>query len=182
MDTMQTTNRIHPLMAGAAASVMLVSLLGAAAITGILPKSRGSNTPDMPVSASAPLAAVSAAPAAPVTAPLQTAAVQTPAKPKVVVHRKVVYRTVDRPAPQYAQAAPNYAQPAPNYGQPTQQAAVQAPAQAPQHSVVGIAAGAVLGGLLGNQVGGGNGKTLATVAGALGGGYLGNEVGKKYGY
>lgn len=175
MDTMQTTNRIHPLMAGAAASVMLVSLLGAAAITGILPKSRGSNTPDMPVSASAPLAAVSAAPAAPVTAPLQTAAVQTPAKPKVVVHRKVVYRTVDRPAPQYAQAAPNY-------GQPTQQAAVQAPAQAPQHSVVGIAAGAVLGGLLGNQVGGGNGKTLATVAGALGGGYLGNEVGKKYGY
>ncbi|KTC48464.1 hypothetical protein AO262_00770 [Pseudomonas fluorescens ABAC62] len=32
------------------------------------------------------------------------------------------------------------------------------------------------GGLLGNQVGGGNGKKLATVAGAVGGGYAGNKV------
>ena len=39
--------------------------------------------------------------------------------------------------------------------------------------------GAVVGGLLGNQVGGGNGKTLATIAGAVGGGYLGNEIAKK---
>jgi uncharacterized protein YcfJ len=34
----------------------------------------------------------------------------------------------------------------------------------------------VVGGLLGNQVGGGNGKKLATVAGAVGGGYAGNKV------
>jgi uncharacterized protein YcfJ len=36
--------------------------------------------------------------------------------------------------------------------------------------------GALAGGLLGNQVGGGNGKKLATVAGAVGGGYAGNKV------
>jgi uncharacterized protein YcfJ len=45
---------------------------------------------------------------------------------------------------------------------------------------VGIGAGAVIGGLLGNQVGGGNGKKLATVAGIIGGGYLGNEVANRY--
>ena len=35
-----TTTRIHPLMAAAAASVIIVSLTGAAAITGLLPTSK----------------------------------------------------------------------------------------------------------------------------------------------
>ena len=43
---------------------------------------------------------------------------------------------------------------------------------------VGVAAGAIVGGLLGNQVGGGTGRTLATVAGAVGGGYAGNAIEK----
>ena len=45
-----------------------------------------------------------------------------------------------------------------------------------QHQIVGSVLGAVAGGLLGNQVGGGNGKKIATVAGAVGGGYAGNKV------
>nr|WP_298113335.1 glycine zipper 2TM domain-containing protein [uncultured Pseudomonas sp.] len=45
-----------------------------------------------------------------------------------------------------------------------------------QHRIAGTAIGAVVGGLLGNQVGGGNGKKIATVAGAVGGGYAGNKV------
>lgn len=45
-----------------------------------------------------------------------------------------------------------------------------------EHNLVGTAIGAVAGGLLGNQVGGGKGKTLATVAGAVGGGYAGNRI------
>ncbi|MGS0941833.1 glycine zipper 2TM domain-containing protein [Pseudomonas luteola] len=45
-----------------------------------------------------------------------------------------------------------------------------------QHQIAGTAIGAVVGGLLGNQVGGGNGKKLATVAGAVGGGYVGNKT------
>ena len=36
----------------------------------------------------------------------------------------------------------------------------------------------MVGGLLGNQIGGGTGKTLATVGGAAAGGYVGNEVQK----
>lgn len=46
--------------------------------------------------------------------------------------------------------------------------------------VVGTAGGAVVGGVLGNQVGGGNGKTLATVAGAVGGALLGREAERRY--
>jgi uncharacterized protein YcfJ len=45
-----------------------------------------------------------------------------------------------------------------------------------QHQIVGSVLGAVAGGLLGSQIGGGHGKTLATVAGAAGGGYAGNKV------
>jgi uncharacterized protein YcfJ len=45
-----------------------------------------------------------------------------------------------------------------------------------EHRIAGTAIGAVAGGLLGNQIGGGKGKTLATVAGAVGGGYAGNRI------
>jgi outer membrane lipoprotein SlyB len=42
----------------------------------------------------------------------------------------------------------------------------------------GMIGGAVVGGLLGHQVGGGTGKTVATVGGAAAGAYAGNEVQK----
>jgi outer membrane lipoprotein SlyB len=45
--------------------------------------------------------------------------------------------------------------------------------------VVSALAGAAAGGVLGNQVGGGSGKTAATVGGAALGGVLGNAAGKK---
>lgn len=46
------------------------------------------------------------------------------------------------------------------------------------HRIAGTAIGAVAGGLLGHQIGGGKGKTLATVGGAVAGGYVGNRVQK----
>jgi uncharacterized protein YcfJ len=42
--------------------------------------------------------------------------------------------------------------------------------------IAGTVAGAVVGGVLGNQVGGGDGKKLATVGGAIAGGYAGNKI------
>jgi uncharacterized protein YcfJ len=45
-----------------------------------------------------------------------------------------------------------------------------------QHKIAGTAIGAVAGGLLGNQVGGGNGKKLATAAGAVGGAFAGRKI------
>ncbi|MCE5233008.1 MAG: glycine zipper 2TM domain-containing protein [Mizugakiibacter sp.] len=49
-----------------------------------------------------------------------------------------------------------------------------------EHQIAGTAIGAIAGGLLGNQVGGGKGKTLATVAGAAAGGYAGHEIQKRH--
>jgi uncharacterized protein YcfJ len=173
METTQAPARIHPLMAGAAASVILVSLLGAAAIAGIIPNSHG-NSAD-----SARIAAQTAA-LAPTAAPVQQAA---PAPKEVVQHKTVVHHQyVQRPAParaqplQVAQSEPvrQYAA-APTYQQPV----YQQPAPVAQNSPVGIGVGAVVGGLIGSQVGGGNGKTLATIAGVVGGGFVGNEIAKR---
>jgi uncharacterized protein YcfJ len=48
-----------------------------------------------------------------------------------------------------------------------------------QDRLVGTGLGALVGGILGHQVGGGSGKTLATVAGAAAGGYAGNKIQQK---
>ena len=44
------------------------------------------------------------------------------------------------------------------------------------HQIAGMAIGGVAGGLLGNQIGGGKGRTIATVAGAAGGAYAGKKI------
>lgn len=165
MEMNQASNRIHPLMAGAAVSVILVSLLGIAAVTGVLPNSHATEAPVAPMTAQAlavtpaPLPPVAAAPAAPIEG----------VKHKAVVHHHQVQHAQAQPSQGYSPPAA-YQQPAPAY---------QPPAPAARYSPVAIGVGAVVGGLLGNQVGGGNGKTLATIAGAVGGGYLGNEIAKR---
>jgi hypothetical protein len=188
MEASTTTARLHPLVAGAAGSLILVSLLGVAAITGFLPSSRGTpaaaQSPDIAQAAQQPLAGAAAtgAPvlvqtangyqymqpvAAPAVAGYQVEPANIAPKQKTIVHH--VYRTS---SPSYAQNAP-----APQYQAPAEPAR-----PASQVSPLGIATGAVVGGLLGNQVGSGRGRTLATVAGVVGGGYLGNTVAKNYGY
>lgn len=186
MEMTQPANRIHPLMAGAAISVMLVSLVGAAALTGVLPNVHAAASPSAPVPAPAPVVAPPSAFAQQqVTPPVAVApqdhgesAVQRP----VVRHSHYATPHAQLPAasPSYAQA-PAYPQQPPTtppaYPQAPSAAAQSAPAT--QYNPIGIGVGAVVGGLLGNQVGNGNGKTLATIAGALGGGYLGNEIAKR---
>jgi outer membrane lipoprotein SlyB len=46
-------------------------------------------------------------------------------------------------------------------------------------NAVGLLAGGAAGALLGNQVGGGSGKTIATIAGAAGGAYAGKKIQEK---
>lgn len=198
MDT-TTTNRIHPLMAAAAASVILVSLTGAAAITGLLPTSKGAAEPTLPTAA-APyaLAQAGAQPGYPAGYVAQAGQAPVAAQPQQLVPAMVPAMV---PAQQVAYAQPA-AQPQP---QPTVivkekpvvkvvektrvvHAAPQPqpvrydeprytqPAPAAQPNYVGIGTGAVIGGLIGNQIGGGSGKKLATVAGVIGGGIIGNEI------
>jgi uncharacterized protein YcfJ len=158
MSAMRMFHRIHPLVAVAAVTVSLFSLLGIAAITGVLPSSYGNN------SSSASSAAVP---------PAQAATEDwDPNKP--------VQKNPQ--AKHSAQAQPNAV--AKTTKEVTAQQNPSVPVQtahkpAPQNSPVGIGVGALIGGVLGNQIGSGDGKTLATIAGAIGGGYVGNEVAKK---
>jgi hypothetical protein len=202
MEAIKTTaNRIHPLMAAAAASVIIVSLAGTAAITGVLPSSNSAPQaqpaatmssqygagPAYP-GAAAPLAVAAAQPvqgaylqpgvqpvqgayAQPVSAMYAqpVAAAVQPAPAPVVIKETIIREVPAKPAPRPRVVHTNYARhDAPAYYAP-------APRQAPQPNYVAIGTGAVVGGLLGNQVGGGNGKKLATVAGIIGGGFLGNQ-------
>jgi len=181
-----TPTRIHPLVAGAAISVMLVSLTGVAAITGLIPNSHSEAAPaGTPVAATVGGATAAASPAALVDSKAESKTDDQPAKAaKSEPTEKRSY------APRTAEAS--HPQPRRTYSEPARVAqapavchscgrveSVQAIEQQAQPSGIGMVAGAVLGGVLGNQVGGGNGRKIATVAGAVGGGYAGNEIEKR---
>jgi len=201
-----TTNRIHPLMAGAAVSVIVVSLAGAAAITGILPSSNSA-----PQAQPAALMSSQAAPGyagalAPVAAPqglqqapvgyaqpvapgyVQPAAYAQPGYSQAAYGQQLAAQPAPAPAPvviketvikevPVKQAAPRPRVVHTNYARHEAPAYYEpAPRPAPQPNYVGIGTGAVIGGLLGNQVGSGNGRKLATVAGIIGGGMIGNQI------
>lgn len=211
--------RLHPLAVAAAASVTVVSLVGAAAILGWLPSSHSTSIAagaatapaQQPLAMAAPVqqpVALAAAPVlspvqVPVAAPLQANATRfqtadgrvfeevnpaatRPAPQRTykaaaapVVHRKVVHHHVRQPArqQQYAQQ-PSYSSQRSSYSSQQPSYSSQQPVRSyvSDMNPVGTGVGAVIGGMLGNQVGGGNGKKLATVAGVLLGGYAGNEV------
>jgi len=152
-------------------------------------------TQTRPAAPPAPVAATAPAPAAVVTAPAQPTAraddlvekqAAAPTRPAPAATRHAA-----KPAPRHVAAAPASPPGAPGY-------VVQAPAQ-PTRAVctvcgtvesvtpverkgsgtgLGAVGGGVLGAVLGNQVGGGNGRTAATILGAVGGGFAGNMVEK----
>lgn len=192
MEVQASSNRIHPLVAAASVSVILVSLVGVGAMTGLIPNSHSSASSAETEAVPAP--AVVQTPAAGQT----TAASLAPATAEKKSDEgsgdvATVKRSVSNTQPQKSYAprpvktaqAPAYT---PDYREP---ARVQAPPICYEcgrvesvHAVqtqaapsgLGMIAGGVVGGLLGNQVGGGNGKKIATVAGAVGGGYAGHEI------
>jgi outer membrane lipoprotein SlyB len=154
METQTKPNRIHPLVAAAAVGVLLFSLVGVAAMTGMLPNSNSSNSPKE-------------------VAELEAAAA---AADKEAAEKKMAAdRARERANARVAEASPPPPATCYSCGRVEAVHTVQT-AAAP--SGVGVVGGAVVGGLLGNQIGGGSGRTLATVAGAVGGGYAGNEIEK----
>lgn len=148
METQSTSRRIHPLVAAAAVGVLLFSLVGVAAMTGLLPNSNSTNNPQEEV------------------ATVDTKTDQT-------VSDKKSSAPVRESSPTRVATAPPACH---NCGRVE---AVRSVQSAAPPSGVGVVGGAVVGGLLGNQIGGGSGRTLATVAGAVGGGYAGNEIEKR---
>ncbi len=184
---METTSksRIHPLVASAAVAIILVCLVGVAAITGLIPGVRSANAPaSQPlVAANAPLA-VPAGVSADEKAALQRDADNAAHEERLARERAdkaaAAARSAQRSANNAAAADVPYNPPVAaiceNCGRVE---SIREIRHAAKPSGLGIAAGAVLGGILGNQVGGGTGRTVATVAGAVGGGYAGNEVEKR---
>lgn len=174
-----STGRIHPLVAGAAVAVMLVSATGIAAMAGWLPTSHAvSASPEQiaaldksnPQTASAPVTAAPAysAPRASVNEAAEQAR-----------HRHHVVKATPAQAPSYGNAdgygtaATRPAAYDPDAGEIVAINAVQAPEPT---TGIGAVGGAIAGGLLGTQIGNGRGRTLATIAGAVGGGLAGNGI------
>lgn len=145
--------RIHPLIATAAVAVILLCITGIAAITGFLPTSSANKGKEN----------------------IEEASTQPPKSSAVAVNKKTNTTVIPTTA-----AIQNKKTSSPEAC--TQCGTVEnirTVTRAGEANGIGVAAGAIIGGLLGNQVGGGNGKTLATIAGAVGGGYTGNEVEKQ---
>jgi uncharacterized protein YcfJ len=166
MNEVQSTSKIHPLVAVAAVSVTLVSLLGMAAITGVLPSSHGVTSQNSSGSTLESSQNPSVLPTRIESAKADSTQRVLRAEPQIQHSRPVQANT------QYANNSAAQTQaPAQQQNSSTKPAAA--------NSAVGIGVGALIGGVLGNQVGSGDGKTLATIAGAIGGGYVGNEVAKK---
>ena len=183
MDAIKTTQGIHPLMAAAAVSVIVVSLAGTAAVTGLLPSSHGA--PETPVTtaqvnpayaaAMTPTSTLPAAPqglqAAPAAyaQPVSAQYAQVAPAPAPVVIKETIIKEVP-----VKQAAPKTR--VVHHTKYVRDDGYYAPRPAPQPNYVAIGTGAVVGGLIGNQVGSGNGRKLATIAGVIGGGMLGNQM------
>jgi outer membrane lipoprotein SlyB len=148
------------LVAAAAIAIILASLIGVAAMTGLLPSSNSANSPQQ-LAAMEPQAAMQAPNQVQSQAPAAQALPSAPAKQAT----QQAATPAQAPAPAICSSCGEVV-------------AVRAVQHTPSTSGVGIAGGAVVGGLLGNQIGGGTGRTLATIAGAVGGGYAGNQVEK----
>jgi outer membrane lipoprotein SlyB len=162
METQVKSHRLHPLIAAAAVAIMLVCLVGVAAMTGLLPNSNSEGRSKQEVAeldAQAKAADAKAAEA-------QAAAEQAARKRDVARAAAKEDRNDDNSKTAVCHSCGRVE-------------AVHTVQTAAKPSGVGVVGGAVVGGLLGNQVGGGTGRTLATVAGAVGGGYAGNEIEKR---
>ncbi len=149
-----TTQKYHPMMIIAAIAVILFCAVGIAAMMGWLPSSIGGNSP--------PASQIDRKEAVAAQEMLDKRNAQGQGQDKEQNQR----------APERDQA-PAQAAVCSNCGVVQSVRVINTRAEG---SGVGAAGGAVVGGLLGNQVGGGNGRQLATIAGAIGGAVAGNQI------
>lgn len=175
--------RLHPLVATAAVSVILLSLVGIAALTGWLPGSTSAPAIEAPV-AKPSVEAAAPVSESPVPATKPAVRVEAPSKPhKAASARRVAASeqqgevapaVTPEPVAAPAAAAPS----APVCGNCGVVEFIQTRNKegAQGAGVLGAVVGGVAGGLLGNQVGSGTGKKLATAAGAVGGALAGRRI------
>lgn len=166
--------RLHPLIATTVGAVLVASLVGVAAVTGVLPMASGNSQPSG-------------------NALEQAAQVPTPAQQQAAQQR--AQEQAQLQANQQAQRQESMARASqPPQGDEGYPAAPHQVANTCTHcgtvesitpiriqgqaTGVGAVGGAVAGGLLGNMFGRGTGRAAMTVVGAVGGGLAGNAVEK----
>lgn len=180
---------LHPVLWVAAIAVTLLSLVGIASLTGLLPSRSEPAAVQASVAAAPTPAAVPEAappPAVEKSAPPAAAAPRAPAlhatrKPTPEKPVPAAPRVAALPPPAGAGVPPDYAPPPAAPAKCVDcgvVAAVKQVAHEGQGTGLGAIAGGVVGGALGNNIGRGDGRTLATIAGMVGGGLLGNKLEK----
>lgn len=176
---------LHPLVATAAVSVIVLCGVAVAAIGGWLPSSSGRQDAGNPAMSAAadPAALAQSDPAnanlAPVPGQGQAgAAPQAPGTAQPNAQRSAQTQNAPQNIPQQGvpPAARNDPAQCPQCGTVVSMGQVQVPVQDRSNHVVGTVAGGVVGGVVGNQFGGGGGKTALTVLGAVGGALAGREI------
>jgi outer membrane lipoprotein SlyB len=170
---------LHPLLTAAAVSVMVFSAVGVAAITGLIPVSKGSAKEEPP-------AAVAEAPAAatPEAAPTPATPAPKPAK-KRAAHAEPKPSPAPTPAPapvtyEPVAAAPQALETPKPLVKPGRLGTVEAVREVTQDGTsngVGAVAGGAVGGVLGHQLK--HDSKLVTLVGAAAGAFLGNEAQKR---
>jgi outer membrane lipoprotein SlyB len=206
---METSTRLHPLLSTAAVSVIVLSVAGVGALTGVLPQSRGNTSaatdqkslaqplaPATTPAAAAPAPAPLVAAPAPQAQPVKKAVVRTsaPAAPKraepVAAQRPAYdedeydrYERYEREARGVEMRAEPRPAPVP-VAQPVCLScgtveSVREVATQGQGTGLGAVAGGVTGAIIGKQFGHGSGKTAMTILGAAGGAFAGHKIEEK---
>lgn len=147
---MNTPQKHHPMMIIAALAVALFCAVGIAAMMGWLPSSIGSNS-----------------------APATRKSTEKTTTMQKISDNDTQRNEHHQRQPERSEVQVQAATPCSNCGVVQSVREINTRAQG---SGAGAAGGAVLGGLLGNQIGGGQGRQLATIAGAIGGAVAGNQI------
>lgn len=174
-----TRSRLHPLLTAAAISLTVFSAVGIAALTGVLPTSRGSSEPaplvssevQKPIEHAVTMPAPATPAAKPKPRPVARAAAPRPPAPAPVATAE--------PLPPVAQApAIEAVKPAPLPGVGGVVESVKEVRQDGESTAIGPVAGGVIGAIAGHQIGGGRTRTVATAIGAGAGILAGKAIEK----
>ena len=170
---------LHPALLVAAACVSAFALAGIGVLTGVIPSTFGTPAPTAPLlpvtteAAATPVAQTAAAvPVAPAT--IAPAPAKTKPAPRAASTREASRKTAS------AEDGTRTPPPVPaaickNCGMIE---SISEIAQDGDASGLGAVAGGVVGAVLGNQVGGGRGKSAATLLGGIGGAVAGHQIEK----
>jgi len=173
------TTRLNPLLTVAAISVTVLSAVGVAALTGLVPASKGQdNALQLPKEVAQPLEpAISHPVAKPAPRkPVARKAVRQSTEPAVYREFSEAPRIAEAPAVTEAPRVTEAPKPQLPVGQLAVVESVREVKEPGDAKGVGAVAGGVVGGVVGNKLG--KGKGLVTILGAAGGAFAGHQIEK----